>query len=193
MNILAVEDNSAVAQFLALVLGGENCKVATACNGEKALTKIGAATRPFDVVITDHRMPCMSGLELVRQLRAKKFGGKVVVLSAYLTPSNRKAYEELGVDMMISKPYDVEELRQTIEVLTNSEPSAGGTGCNSRTAAGQSEPERQRVRLCLHENTSLGRFTYDDKHSCSSRLRAGRSRGNGTAKESAAEKANGQK
>ena len=43
MNILAVEDDKAVAQFLALVLGGPNCKVATANNGEKALAKIDAA------------------------------------------------------------------------------------------------------------------------------------------------------
>ena len=117
MNILAVEDETAVAQLLALVLGGPNCKVATASDGEKALAKIDAAKRPFDVVITDHRMPRVSGLELVRELRARKFGGKVVVLSAHLGENNIKAYHELGVNMLISKPFDVNELRRTIDVL----------------------------------------------------------------------------
>ena len=119
MNILAVEDETAVAQLLALVLGGPNCKVATASNAEKALAKIDAAKRPFDVVITDHRMPRVSGLELVRELRARKFGGKVVVLSGHLAEDNIKAYQQLGVNMLISKPFDVDELRKTIDVLAN--------------------------------------------------------------------------
>ena len=124
MNILAVEDETAVAQLLALVLGGPNCKVATASDGEKALAKIDAAKRPFDVVITDHRMPRVSGLELVRELRARKFGGKVVVLSAHLAEDNIEAYQKLGVNMLISKPFDVDELRRAIDALENEESIA---------------------------------------------------------------------
>ena len=157
MNILAVEDDSAVAQFLALLLGGENCKVATACNGEKALAKIGAAPRPFDVVITDHRMPRMSGLELVRELRARKFGGKVVVLSAYLTESNSQAYEELGVDMMISKPFDVDELRRTIDVLANAEPNASGASRNCCVTADQTESARPGSRPGAAKESTAGK------------------------------------
>jgi DNA-binding response OmpR family regulator len=123
LNILAVEDETALAQFLALVLGGPHCKVATASNGEKALAKIAAAKIPFDVVITDHRMPQVSGVELVRQLRERKFSGKVVVLSGHLAENNVKEYEELGVDKMISKPFDVDELRETIDVLTKANGS----------------------------------------------------------------------
>jgi DNA-binding response OmpR family regulator len=125
LNILAVEDETALAQLLALVLGGPNCKVATASNGERALAKIAAAKRPFDVVITDHLMPRVSGLELVRQLRGKNFGGKIVVLSAHLGQDNVAAYELLGVDMMISKPFDVDELRQAIDVLANGQLTNG--------------------------------------------------------------------
>jgi two-component system, response regulator YesN len=119
LNILAVEDETALAQLLALVLGGPNCKVATACNGEKALAKIATAKIPFDVVITDHRMPEVSGVELVRQLRARNFLGKVIVLSGHLAENNIKEYEDLGVDKMISKPFDIDELRETIDVLTS--------------------------------------------------------------------------
>ena len=117
MNILAVEDETALVQLLALVLGGPNCKVATASNGEKALAKIAAAKKPFDLVITDHLMPRISGLELVRRLRERKFGGKVVVLSAHLGPDNINAYRQLGVDSMINKPFDVDELRRTVDLL----------------------------------------------------------------------------
>ena len=49
--------------MLDMVLGGPAAKVATAKNGWEALIKIGATLKPFDVVITDHRMPHMTGLE----------------------------------------------------------------------------------------------------------------------------------
>ncbi len=117
--ILAVEDETAVAQLLALVLCGPSCKITTACNGAEALQKIAAAAQPFDVVITDHQMPEVNGLQLVRELRAHHFPGKIAVLSAHLTEKNMHAYEDLHVDLMLSKPFDVDELRHAIDVLTH--------------------------------------------------------------------------
>jgi CheY-like chemotaxis protein len=117
--ILAVEDETAVAQFLALVLCGPNCRLTTAGDGCEALAKIDAAAQPFDVVFTDHRMPKMTGLELVRELRAREFPGKIAVLSAYLTEPTVRAYEELQVDLMLSKPFDIDQLRGAVERLTS--------------------------------------------------------------------------
>ena len=117
MRILVVEDEQAVAHMIAMVLGGPAAQVSTARNGWEALIKIGATLKPFDVVITDHRMPGMNGLELVRQLRTKPFAGKILVLSAYLADEDIQAYERLGVDMMMSKPFDFEELQQAMSVL----------------------------------------------------------------------------
>ncbi len=120
-HILAVEDESALAQFLGLVLGGPHCQVSTASDGCKALAKIEAAKTPFDLIITDHRMPNMNGLELVRELRARNFHGKIAVLSAYLTEENAHAYDQLGVDIRISKPFEVDELRHAVAVLLDNE------------------------------------------------------------------------
>ncbi len=117
LRILAVEDEAAVAQLLALVLGGPTSKVTNVCNGEEALAKIAADSQPFDIVITDHNMPRMTGLELVRKLREREFGGKIVVLSAHLTQENVQAYTALNVDLMLSKPFDVNELRKKVDAL----------------------------------------------------------------------------
>ncbi len=117
MQILVVEDEQAVAHMIAMVLGGPAAKVVKARNGWEALIKVGATARPFDVVITDHRMPRMGGLQLVRQLRAQNFGGKILVLSAHLSDEDIRAYEELSVDMMMSKPFDFDELQQAMAVL----------------------------------------------------------------------------
>jgi DNA-binding response OmpR family regulator len=118
LHILVVEDEKAVAHMIATVLGGPASKVATARSGWEALIRIGVKDRPFDVVITDHRMPRMTGLQLVRRLRAQNFGGKILVLSAHLSEEHIRAYEELNVDMMMTKPFDFDELQQAMAVLS---------------------------------------------------------------------------
>ncbi len=123
LRILTVEDEPAVADLIALILGGPAAKVTSASDGWMALMKIGAAAEPFDVVITDHHMKRVSGLELVRHLRTRKFPGKIIVLSAHLTDENIRAYEELKVDMFLAKPFDVEELQLAMNLLTK-KPSA---------------------------------------------------------------------
>src|SRR3989449_4829205 len=117
LQILVVEDEKAIAHMIAMVLGGPASKVARARNGWEALIKIGASARPFDVVITDHRMPRMSGLQLVRRLRAQDFAGKILVVSGHLSDEDIRAYEEQNVDMMMSKPFDFDELQEAMAVL----------------------------------------------------------------------------
>jgi len=79
--------------------------------------RIGASSRPFDLVITDHRMPRMGGLQLVQRLRQKNFAGKILVVSGYLSDEDIQAYEELRVDMMMSKPFDFDELQEALVIL----------------------------------------------------------------------------
>lgn len=117
LQILVVEDEKTVAHMIAMVLGGPMSKVVQVKNGWEALIRIGASARPFDVVITDHRMPRMTGLELVRRLRAQNFGGKILVQSGHFSDEDIEAYEELNVDMMMSKPFDFEELQEAMAVL----------------------------------------------------------------------------
>jgi CheY-like chemotaxis protein len=116
LNILAVDDEVSVAKSLSFVLAGPGRTLSTAGNGEEALARI-AEPPPVDVIITDNNMPRLSGLELVRCLRAKGFPGRIVVLSAHLTEENRRAYGELKVDRMLAKPFDVAQLRGVIEEL----------------------------------------------------------------------------
>ena len=115
LRILVVDDESAVAQCLSLVLDQPGRKFATACNGKEALTRIAA--EHFDVVITDHKMPVLCGLELVQRLREQNFKGKIVVLSAHLSNDNIRAYTNLRVDEILHKPFDLDQLRRVIDDL----------------------------------------------------------------------------
>src|SRR5437762_1943151 len=92
LNILIVDDEPSVAQSLVFVLSGPKCKLTSAVDGQEALAKMDATACPFDVVLTDSNMPRISGIELVRELRARNFAGKILVLSAYLSEENTRAY-----------------------------------------------------------------------------------------------------
>ena len=117
LNILSVDDEFRVAHALAFALSHPDRKLTLASSADEALAKVTDHPEPFDVVIIDHKMPKVSGIELVQRLRATNFDGKIIVLSAHLTHENRRAYAELNVDSMLTKPFDVHELRQVVDSL----------------------------------------------------------------------------
>jgi two-component system, NtrC family, response regulator PilR len=115
LHILAVDDEPAIGESIAYALEAPHRKIVVAKDGNDALAKV--AQEEFDVVITDHRMPRSGGLELVRKLRQRNFNGRIVVLSAHLSPDNIGTYEELAVDEIVGKPFDFQELRDIITGL----------------------------------------------------------------------------
>ena len=117
VNILSVDDEFRVAHALAFALSSPARRLTLAFNADQALAKIAEPSEHFDIVIVDHKMPRVSGIELVRRLRTENFAGKIVVLSAHLTAENRHAYADLNVDKMLTKPFDVRELREVIDTL----------------------------------------------------------------------------
>ena len=126
LNILLAEDERAVAFSVVFALKCDGHKVQVVADGEQALASVRVEPDAFNLLITDHSMPGMTGVELVQRLRQESFRGKIMVLSAHLSPENRAAYEALAVDAMVSKPFDVHELRTTISRLANGTAPASG-------------------------------------------------------------------
>jgi DNA-binding response OmpR family regulator len=89
----------------------------SARNGNDALARLSSDPSPYDVIITDNEMPHLSGVELVRELRRRSFRGKIMVLSGNLTAEIRALYEQMKVDVILDKPFDVHELRHTLDLL----------------------------------------------------------------------------
>ena len=96
--------------------------ITIACrNGLEALGLL--ASQPVDAVVTDNRMPALSGIELARAIRAAKFQIPIVML----TGSDEKKREALtaGVDVFISGG-DWSEIRQIIRQAIEAGRSSGG-------------------------------------------------------------------
>lgn len=117
LNILLAEDERSVAFSVSFALKADGHKIEIVNDGEEALSELTRKPGVFDLLITDHSMPRMNGVELVKRLRDAVFPGKIVVLSAHLSAKNRAAYLALGVDMVIPKPFDVHELRAAIRQI----------------------------------------------------------------------------
>ncbi len=104
-------------ELMEVVLTGDGHVLACAANGLEALELVVAEPQGFDFVITDHEMPVMNGVELVTALRSIGFRGRILVLSAALTPEIETAYAGLRVDCVLAKPVPPLVLRTLLSTL----------------------------------------------------------------------------
>ena len=65
-------------------------------------------------MISDHHMPKMNGLEVVRELRRISFPGKIFIFSSEIDEDVNDLYREMKVDRVMPKPILLPELRQLL-------------------------------------------------------------------------------
>lgn len=106
--VLVVDDDHDHSQALAKVFERAGYCVCTARDGQEALTIL--TERPFDLVITDLRMPRMNGLDLLRSIRAMSPQAAVVIITAFGEWSSY--IEAMGCGCMdyLSKPLHREDI-----------------------------------------------------------------------------------
>jgi CheY-like chemotaxis protein len=122
LHILVVDDEPSVSASILWALKPFGHTIKVVSDGEQALAYL-ASEPTIDLIITDHSMPRLSGLELVRRLRETGYNGKILVLSAHLSHRNRAAYDSLEANAMLPKPFDVDALRKTIDQLFQDLPA----------------------------------------------------------------------
>ena len=113
--MLVVDDEAAVGTSINIMLKKSGYAVDVVRDGGDALDRLRTSPGHYDILITDHLMCRVSGLEFLLQLPMNTFNGKVIVLSAFLTVELEAQYRSLGADRILRKPFDVDELRTTIE------------------------------------------------------------------------------
>lgn len=117
LRVLYAEDVRELRELITVLLGTSGHSVDTAVNGQEALHKVFTAPCAYDLVITDHHMPVMNGLELVGELRQLAFRGKIVVFSSELSPAVHERYHQLRVDHILPKPVFPDTLRDLVAGL----------------------------------------------------------------------------
>ncbi len=124
LHVLMVDDCATSRKFAVKQLESLGCRARTAQGGFEALNLLSdSITRqdPFDLVITDFRMPNMSGYELTRQLRTMECYQQipVIAISGLQELSSGDDFRSLGFDRCLPKPLDIDELRYAIQAVCN--------------------------------------------------------------------------
>jgi CheY-like chemotaxis protein len=116
--ILVVEDEPQVCEVIRMLLSIDGHEVITAASGKEALELFDQGG--FDVVITDYHMPVMRGDELSAALKARRPGQPVIMVTAYAEMLKGSGIKLTGVDQLVSKPFQLQELREAVQKTTGS-------------------------------------------------------------------------
>ncbi len=110
---LVIDDNQEFAENVAEILTETGADVSLAVGGEAALEQV--KHERFDVLVTDMKMPGLSGTELLRMVRGVDPGVPVVLLSAYAQDSQIDEARRYGLLAFLNKPSGT---RRLIELLS---------------------------------------------------------------------------
>jgi two-component system KDP operon response regulator KdpE len=113
--VLIVEDERALLRALAMNLTARGYEVTEAENGTRALA--AAATVEHDVVVLDLGLPDLSGLDVIKGIRAYATT-PIIVLSARTGTSDKVAALDLGADDYVTKPFSIDELLARLRAAT---------------------------------------------------------------------------
>jgi DNA-binding NtrC family response regulator len=107
--ILVLDDEASMLEFLSIMLEKEGYEVKTSQNGQKALTL--AKNSFFDVIITDLKMPKMSGIEFLKKVKVFSPHSVFIVITAHSSLDTAVEAMRLGAYDYISKPFKIAEIR----------------------------------------------------------------------------------
>jgi len=110
-SILVVDDETGVRESIRMILK-PNYDVYTAADGSEALQCI--QKDKIDIVTLDLRMPGLSGIEVLREIKKINADIEVIVVSAYGTPQNHQEAVNHGADDFIIKPFNAPDLINSI-------------------------------------------------------------------------------
>jgi response regulator RpfG family c-di-GMP phosphodiesterase len=111
--ILVVDDEQVIREILAEFLTLEGFSVNTVEDGEKALTEL--RLHPYDLLITDLKMPRLSGLQLLEKIESERLGVLTVLMTGFGTVETAIEAMKKGAYDYLLKPFKVEEVIHVVE------------------------------------------------------------------------------
>ena len=111
-SLLVVDDEAVARQNLAHAFRKEGYQVTTCADGVAALAEL--ARRPFDLVLTDLRMPGIDGMALLAEVRARWPETRVIMLTGYASLDNAVAAMKAGAFHYLAKPFRLDEVRELV-------------------------------------------------------------------------------
>ena len=162
MRILLVEDDDMIGESVVAGLECEGHAVDWVRDGNSALLALN--TTEFSLVILDLGLPGKDGLQVLKEMRAKRNATPVLVTTARDTVDDRIRGLDMGADDYLIKPYDLDELSARIRALlrrANAAPQQKQPETLLLTAGGITLDPEQRVAVKNGEIVELTAKEYD--------------------------------
>ena len=116
MNILIVEDETALAEAVEHILRKAGHSADRVADGQSALDYIRVGT--YELILLDIMLPKLDGLSVLRQMRSEGVQTPVLMLTARTTVPDKVAGLNAGADDYLTKPFDPEELLARVGAMT---------------------------------------------------------------------------
>jgi len=111
--LLVVDDELSMREFLQILFVKEGYAVETAEGGAEAIKKLSGSA--FDLVITDLKMPGISGMNVLRVAKEKNPDVAVIMITAYASPESVREALDLGAMDYVNKPFRVDDLKHVVK------------------------------------------------------------------------------
>jgi CheY-like chemotaxis protein len=121
--VLVAEDDSAMRELIVSMLAHDGYEVVEARDGAQVLHHIGALmsegriSDPPDLIITDVRMPGMTGLEILRSMRRADWRTPFIVMTAFGDAATHAEARRWGAAAVLDKPFELHLLRRMVHDL----------------------------------------------------------------------------
>ena len=115
MRVLLIDDDSAMAQSIELMLKSEGFNVYTTDLGEEGVDL--GKLYDYDIIILDLQLPDMSGFDVLKQLRVNKIATPILILSGSTQVENKVKGLGFGADDYMTKPFHKDELIARIHAI----------------------------------------------------------------------------
>jgi DNA-binding NtrC family response regulator len=114
LRVLVVDDEPLIRWSVCEVLGEAGHTVSEASDGASAVELLSDATRLFDVIVLDYRLPDSNDLHLLETVRGLAPDSTVIMMTAFGTPEMVAGALKLGACRVVPKPFDVHDLARFV-------------------------------------------------------------------------------
>jgi len=108
--VLVVDDEEVIREFMQDLLAGWGLEVDTAADGIAARDAFAAQPQRYDLVITDHTMPGLTGLALARDIARLRPGLPVILYTGFASDLSQGELDEACVAALVRKPIEPSQL-----------------------------------------------------------------------------------
>jgi len=153
--ILLIDDEVNIRMMIRLTLErNQKYHVETAADGPEGLDKFGEGSQ-WDLVLLDHRMPGMDGLEVLHAIRLRAPRARVIMITAFGTIDLLTAAMEAGASEFLRKPFTADTLRGAVEAALATNSSG------RRTETNRVEPDAEIYSPITFSSLTLNGFRIE--------------------------------